>query len=117
MKLSSISGFFNLFSQVLYKQNSYSLQLKIKHLSSFQQEVILIQHPSLFPPFKGGFILKKMVIKRPIEFCEELQVLQIPKSQENLVKEIEILYKLGVECYEIEFLIHLRIKEEFILKD
>ena len=58
-----------------------------------------------------------MVIKRPIEFCEELQILQSPKIQGSLEKEIEILYKLGVECYEIEFLVNLKIKEELIIKN
>jgi len=58
-----------------------------------------------------------MVIKQPIEFCEEIQILQVPNTKENFGKELEILYKLGVECYEIEFLIHLKIKEEVILKN
>lgn len=58
-----------------------------------------------------------MAIKKPIEFCEEIQISKIPKSQGNFEKELEILYKLGVECYEIEFLINLKIKEEIILKN
>ena len=43
--------------------------------------------------------------------CEELKILQTPKIQEEFGKEIKVLYELGVECYEIEFLIDLRIKE------
>lgn len=58
-----------------------------------------------------------MVNEKLTEFCEELKILQIPKSQEGFEKEIEILYELGVECYEIEFLIHLRIKEELIIEN
>lgn len=52
-----------------------------------------------------------MVTTKLIEFCEELKILQTPKIQEEFGKELKILYELGVECYEIEILIDLRIKE------
>lgn len=58
-----------------------------------------------------------MVNQKLTEFCEELKTIQISKSQEGFEKEVEILYELGVECYEIEFLIHLRIKEELITEN
>jgi len=49
-----------------------------------------------------------------MEFCENLQILQTPKIQEELGNEFKTLHDLGVECYEIEFLIDLKIKEEII---
>ena len=49
--------------------------------------------------------------------CEEIKILQIPEVQEMLGKEMETLYCLGVQCYEIEFLVDLRIKEEIIMKN
>ena len=58
-----------------------------------------------------------MVNEKLTEFREELKPLQISEIQEGIEKEIEILYGLGVEGYEIEFLIHLRIKEELIMEN
>jgi len=55
-----------------------------------------------------------MVNKQLTDFCEELKILQTPKIQEELGKELKILYELGVKCYEIEFLIDSKIKEEVV---
>ena len=58
-----------------------------------------------------------MVNKKLTDFCKGLKNLQIPKIQKGFEKEVEILHGLGVECYEIEFLIELRIKEELIIEN
>mgnify|MGYP001345491889 CR=1 FL=1 len=62
-----------------------------------------------------------MVNKKLTDFCKGLKNLQIPKIQKGfekeVEKEVEILHGLGVECYEIEFLIELRIKEELIIEN
>jgi len=52
-----------------------------------------------------------MVKNRHTDFCEELTVLQTPKIQEELGNQLKTLYDLGVECYEIEILIDLKINE------
>jgi hypothetical protein len=58
-----------------------------------------------------------MVNSIPQEVCKNLQVLQIPKIQEEIGEEIEILYDLGVECYELEYLVYLKIKENVTIKE
>lgn len=58
-----------------------------------------------------------MVNKMAQEVCTNLQALQIPKIQKQLGEEIEILYGLGVECYELEYLVYLKIKENVIIKE
>ena len=47
--------------------------------------------------------------------CEEVKILQIPEVQELLGREMEVLHNLGVQCYEIEFIVDLKIKEELII--
>ena len=62
-----------------------------------------------------GVLYLKMMDKKNTEFCKESEILQTPEIQEKLGEEIGILYELGVECYEIEFLIDFKIKEELII--
>ena len=58
-----------------------------------------------------------MVNTIPQEVCKNLQVLKIPKIQKEIGEEIEILYDLGVECYELEYLVYLKIKENVTIKE
>lgn len=51
------------------------------------------------------------MVNQITEFSEE--ILKIPKGFE---KEIEILYKLGIKHYEIQYLIYLKIKENIIIR-
>lgn len=55
-----------------------------------------------------------MMNEKITEFCKGLEILRMPEIQKKLGEEIKILYGLGVECYEIEFLIDFKIKEELI---
>jgi len=52
-----------------------------------------------------------MVNPKHTDFCEELKILQTPKIQEEFGNQLKTLYDLGVECYEIEILIDLKINE------
>ncbi len=51
------------------------------------------------------------MVNKIIEFYEENS--KIPREFE---KEVETLYKLGIQYYEIKYLIYLKIKENIIMK-
>lgn len=57
-----------------------------------------------------------MVNENPIEsrLSEENKKLKIDPET---FKEIKLLYGLGIEIYELEYLFHMKIKEEMILKE
>ncbi len=40
----------------------------------------------------------------------------LKRDPETLTKEIEILYELGLEEYEVRYLVHLKTKREVSLK-